>query len=59
MRPGYSTLQNIVSKTLSDERNRLCEIINNELNEENKLKIDKLLLKEDSFSKISHLTVAA
>lgn len=55
VRPGYSTLQNIVSKTLADERNRLCKIINNELNEENKLKIDKLLLKEDSFSKLASL----
>jgi hypothetical protein len=55
VRPGYSTLQNIVSKTLVDERTRVCKVINDELNEENKLKIDILLLKEDSFSKLASL----
>jgi TnpA family transposase len=53
VRPGYTVLQTIVSKSLSDERKRISSILDKELTDEYKLNLDKLMVSEDSISKLT------
>ena len=55
VRPAYTPLQIIVSQSLTNERKRICEILNIELNEEKKLILDQLMIYEDSLSKLAAL----
>ena len=48
VRPGYTTLQKLISKCLSYERNRLCEILENMLDESTKILIQKLIIHDDT-----------
>lgn len=47
IRPGYSTLQIIVSHVLNAERNRLRTILQESLTEDNKSSLQKLLLEKE------------
>lgn len=53
VRPGYSILQTIVSRSLADERKRISFILDTELTDEHKLNLDKLMVSEDSISKLA------
>lgn len=55
VRPGYATLQIIVRDMLNVERNRLCTIINESLQENDKESLQKLLLEEDVLSGLAAL----
>ncbi len=55
IRPGYTTLQNIVRDTLNTERKRLECFINENLHEEEKTTLQKLLLKNDVLSELAAL----
>lgn len=55
IRPGYTTLQNIVLSTLNNERKRLKSLINETLREEEKSALKKLLLKDDVLSELAAL----
>jgi len=48
LRPGYTTLQTIVSQVLNDERERLGNLINKLVPDENKNQLQKILLEEDA-----------
>jgi TnpA family transposase len=54
-RPGYSTLQKIVSNTLVHERNRLKACLQHHLTEDHKHSLDQLLKNENSLSKLAAL----
>lgn len=53
VRPGYTTLQTIVSKSLTDERKRISNILDIELTGDHKLSLEKLITADDSFSKLA------
>ena len=53
IRPGYTTLQDIISKSLTDERKRISIILDNELTNDHKLSLDQLMVNEDSISKLA------
>ncbi len=55
IRPGYTTLQNIVRDTLNTERKRLKCLINEALHEEEKSALQKLLLKNEVLSELAAL----
>lgn len=55
IRPGYTTLQTIISEALSTERKRLADILRNDLSEDNKISLRKLLDKEDILSNLAAL----
>ena len=55
IRPGYTTLQTIMSDVLSTERKRLADILRNDLSEDNKMSLRKLLDKEDILSNLAAL----
>lgn len=55
IRPGYTTLQNIVSNIITKERNRLIEIINNQLSDDEKKLLDSLMLEDETLSKLAAL----
>ena len=46
IRPGYTTLQTIISNALTTERNRLAAILRESLTEQNKSSLQELLSKE-------------
>lgn len=50
VRPGYSTLQKIISKTLSAERQRLAGILSAALDDETQKTLTALLKKDDALS---------
>lgn len=53
VRPAYTTLQTIVTKSLGDERRRISSIIDIELGNEHKVLLDQLLIHEDNISKLA------
>jgi TnpA family transposase len=55
IRPGYTTLQEIVSAALSDERHRLGDLINSLLDESLKAALTQLLVHEDTLSELAVL----
>ena len=55
IRPRYTTLQLIVSDTLSTERQRLKNLLNAALDEETKSALQKLLLEENTLSGLAAL----
>ena len=55
IRPGYTTLQDIISKAINTERQRLGNIIVNALNEQSKQIIDQLLSRDDVISYLAAL----
>lgn len=55
VRPGYSTLQKIISKTLSEERQRLAGILSSALDAETQEALNALLTKEDALSALTVL----
>ncbi|HEV8052105.1 MAG TPA: DUF4158 domain-containing protein, partial [Parachlamydiaceae bacterium] len=59
MRPGYSKLQDIVSQALNTERNRLSILINEALNESDKLLLKGLLQEEETLSELADLKLDA
>lgn len=59
MRPGYSKLQDIVSQALNTERNRLSTLLNEALNEADKLLLKGLLQEEETLSQLADLKLDA
>lgn len=55
VRPGYSTLQTIISNTLSTERKRLAGIIKKSLTKQEKDSLQNLLIQEQSLSDLAAL----
>lgn len=55
IRPGYSTLQKIISKAVNDEYRRLDDIMTNSVNDESRKMIEKLLVRDDIFSYLAIL----
>lgn len=55
MRPGYTTLQSIVSEALYTERNRLSAIISTSLSETEQSCLDNLLKEESTLSGLANL----
>lgn len=55
VRPGYSALQKIISKTLSAERQRLAGILSAALNDEAQKALTALLKKDDALSGLAVL----
>jgi uncharacterized protein DUF4158 len=55
VRPGYTTLQSLISETLSVERNRLGKLLNEMLGEADKLALQQLLVREDTLSGLAAL----
>lgn len=55
MRPGYSTLQKIISRALLDERVRLTALIQTSLSDQNKLLLKNLLKEEETLSGMAEL----
>lgn len=55
IRPGYTTLQNIISNSLSIERQRIISILKHNISEENKSVLFKLLIKDDTLSDLAAL----
>lgn len=55
IRPGYTTLQTMISDVLSTERKRLSDILHNHLSEEAKVSLRKLLDKEETLSNLAAL----
>ena len=48
VRPGYTTLQTLISEALSSERKRLCELLENLLGEPEKAVLQQLLVRDDT-----------
>lgn len=59
IRPGYTTLQELVSESLSIERKRLGNLLAQELNEQAKAALDQLLVRDDTLSQLAALRQAA
>jgi hypothetical protein len=55
VRPGYTTLQSLISETLSVERNRLGKLLNEMLGEADKLALQQLLVQVDTLSGLAAL----
>lgn len=53
VRPGYTTLQTIVSNVINTERKRLSNIMKTHLSSQDKELIEALLVEEDSLSKLA------
>jgi len=53
--PGYSTLQKIMSESLNNEYARLENIMSTAINEDSKIIIEKLLIRDDMLSYLSVL----
>ena len=53
IRPGYTTLQTVVSRILANERRRLSSILEIELTNDCKSNLDQLMVSEDSISKLA------
>ncbi|WP_139686238.1 Tn3 family transposase [Vibrio tasmaniensis] len=55
IRPRYSTLQKIISKALSKERQRLAKILRSALTDKTKTELNTLLVKDDTLSVLAVL----
>ncbi|EER4059391.1 DUF4158 domain-containing protein, partial [Escherichia coli] len=55
IRPGYTTLQELVSRVLSDERQRLERILAEHLDEPTIAELDKLIERDDTLSRLAVL----
>ena len=55
VRPGYTTLQTVISEALSSERNRLGKLLDDMLDESTKATTRQLLLREDTLSGLAAL----
>lgn len=55
IRPGYTTLQELVSAALSDERRRLGSLLADVLDESTKAILDQLLVRDDTLSQLAAL----
>jgi TnpA family transposase len=55
VRPGYTTLQNLISEALCVERNRLGKLLNEMLGEADKRALQQLQAREDSLSGLAAL----
>ena len=54
-RPGYTTLQTLISQVLSDERRRLGELLDTSLDEAAKDAIAQMLVRDDTLSELAAL----
>jgi TnpA family transposase len=55
VRPGYTTLQDLISEALSVERNRLGKLLSEMLGEADKLALQQLLVREETLSGLAAL----
>jgi len=55
IRPGYTTLQNIVSMAINKERSRLAQIISSSLSVSDKELLQSLIAEEETLSKLAAL----
>lgn len=55
IRPGYTTLQELVSRALSDERKRLGSILNDTLDDASTADLNKLIERDDTLSQLAVL----
>jgi len=55
IRPGYTTLQLIVSTTISTERNRLSDIISRNMSESDNTLLDQIIAEDETLSKLAAL----
>ena len=55
IRPGYTTLQELISETLSAERRRLGGLLTEILDDEAKAKLNQLLMRDDTLSQLAVL----
>ncbi len=55
IRPGYTTLQELVSRVLSDERLRLGHILAERLDDTTIAELDKLIERDDTLSRLAVL----
>ncbi len=55
IRPGYTTLQELVSRVLSDERRRLERILAEHLDDPTIAELDKLIERDDTLSRLAVL----
>lgn len=55
IRPGYTTLQELVSRVLSDERQRLGRILTERLDDATIAGLDKLIERDDTLSRLAIL----
>ena len=55
VRPGYTTLQNIISNALSAERQRLERLVDVALDDAARTALQKLLVREDTLSELSSI----
>lgn len=53
IRPGYTTLQELISETLSAERRRLGGLLAEIVDDDAKAKLDQLLVRDDTLSKLA------
>lgn len=54
-RPGYTTLQTVISEALSAERQRLAELLSAALDEDTKVSLAGLLVRDDALSELAAL----
>ena len=55
IRPGYTTLQELISETLSTERRRLGDLLAQVLDDPAKATLDQLLVRDDTLSQLAAL----
>lgn len=55
IRPGYTTLQDLVRKALSDERQRLGRILTEQIDDATIADLDKLIERDDTLSRLAVL----
>jgi TnpA family transposase len=53
IRPGYSTLQKLISKTLAVERRRLGDLLSEAMDDEVKVALAQLLVRDDTLSQLA------
>jgi len=54
-RPGYTTLQTVISQVLSAERQRLAELLSSSLDEATKQSLAELLVRDETLSELAAL----
>ena len=55
IRPGYTTLQSIISTVINEERSRLTEIIRHSLSDDDKELLDSIIAEDEILSKLAAL----
>lgn len=55
IRPGYTTLQELISEVLSDERRRLGKLLTQSLDDTTKAALAQLLVRDDTLSQLAAL----